>query len=91
MIRAGQITREEAYTRCRSDSRPRVHSLEEAWRELGVTEEQVNKALNKLREKMIRQYLKGTSFETCVSSYSPSTSPQTLEAPRQEPTTLPGG
>jgi len=91
MIRASQITRDEAYTRCRSDSRPRVPSLEGAWRELGVTEEQVDKALNKLREKMIRQYLKGTSFERCVSSYSHSTFPPTLEAPRPEPTTLRGG
>jgi hypothetical protein len=88
MIRGGQLTREEAYARCRSDSRPRVPSLEKAWKELGVTEEQIDKALNKLREKMIKQYLKGTSFERCMSSYSPSTSPPTLEAPQPEPTTL---
>ncbi|MCW4049046.1 MAG: hypothetical protein NWE89_04840 [Candidatus Bathyarchaeota archaeon] len=87
MIRAGQITRKEAYTRCKSDSRPRIPSLETGWSELGVTEQLVHTALDRYREKMIKNYLKGTSFERCMYSSLPSTSHLTLEAPLLEPTT----
>jgi len=87
MIRAGQITREKAYKRCRNDSRPRVPSLEAAWRELGVTSEEVHEALEKYRGRMMEIYLKGTSIESCTYSYSPSTIRQTLGAPRLEPIT----
>ncbi|MBN2336457.1 hypothetical protein JXL21_12945 [Candidatus Bathyarchaeota archaeon] len=73
MIRAGQLTREEAYARCRSDSRPRIRSLDQGFGELGASAEQVHQALDRYRVKVIEKYLKGTSFERCMSLYSPST------------------
>ena len=89
MIRAGQITREEAYHRCRSDSRPRIRSLDQGFGELGVSAEQVHNALDRYRVKIIEKYLKGTSFERCMSSYSPSTILQTSVEAAPEPITSP--
>ena len=89
MIRAGQITRDEAIRRCRLDSRPRVPSLEKEFKRLGVTEEEVHGALDEYRRIVVGKYLKGTSFERCMSSYSPSTIPQTSVGAAPEPITSP--
>jgi len=89
MIRAGQITRGEAIRRCRMDSRPRIPSLEKEFKRLGVTEEEVHRALDEYRHIVVGKYLKGTSFERCMSSYSPSTIHQTSVGAAPEPITSP--
>ncbi|MCB2171315.1 hypothetical protein KQH65_01110 [archaeon] len=77
MIRDGQITRGEAYERCLTDSRPRIPSLEKEFNNLGVSEKQVHTTLEKYRASFMKKYLKGTSFERCISSQSPNITPRT--------------
>lgn len=52
MIRAGQISREEALERCLSDQKPRIPSIMRILEELGVTKEQLDEVLEKYREKL---------------------------------------
>jgi glutamine---fructose-6-phosphate transaminase (isomerizing) len=69
MIRAGQISRVEAYEKCKKASRPRLPSLNLGLSELDVTEGDLHKALEKYRKEMTNQYFRGTSFESIEFSY----------------------
>ena len=52
MIREGQITREEALERCMQDHKPRLAPIMEFLKELNVTKEQLDTALETYREKL---------------------------------------
>ena len=53
MIREGQITREEALKRCMSDHKPRLAPMMGFLKELNVTKEQLDTALETYREKLL--------------------------------------
>ena len=58
LIREGQISRDEALKRCKSDNAPRIPSLMKTFEELEVTKEQVDEVLEKYRAKLLGKILK---------------------------------
>lgn len=66
MIRDGQISREEAYSRCKADARPRERSLKLNFDELDVSFSFVHDSLQKYRKKIIHKYMQNTSFSKCM-------------------------
>lgn len=53
LIREGQVPREEALKRCLSDNAPRLPSLMKLFETLGVTQKQVDEALDKYRPELL--------------------------------------
>ena len=58
LIREGQISREEALKRCMSDHKPRLAPMMEFLKELDVTKEQLDTALEAYREKLLQDIMK---------------------------------
>jgi len=58
LIREGQIPRDEALKRCLIENAPRIPSLMKTFEELEVTKEQVDKVLEKYRDKLLPKILK---------------------------------
>ena len=58
LIREGQLSRDEALTRCLSENAPRMPSLMKTFEELGVTKEEVDEVLDKYRTELLRKILK---------------------------------
>lgn len=57
MIREGQIKRDDALKRLKMDHQPRIPSLKILFEELEVTKEQVDKTIEKYREKLLPEIL----------------------------------
>jgi len=57
LVREGQLTREEALRRCISDNAPRIPSLMRTFEELGVTKEQVDRATDDYRARLLPEII----------------------------------
>jgi len=55
MIREGQISRKDALKRCKADHIPRIPSLMDIFKELEVTKEEVDEALERYRTKLLKK------------------------------------
>lgn len=58
LIREGQIPRDEALKRCRTEHSPRIPSLMKAFEELEVTKEQIDNVLEKYKVKLLPKILR---------------------------------
>jgi hypothetical protein len=56
MIREGQINRDDALRRCQSDQEPRVQKLQQMFKDLDVTKEQVDDLLENYGRKLLEQF-----------------------------------